>query len=102
MIWVLVVFLGINLFLLGLGTGIGFLLHWILPGVDVGIGILIGVVTTIASTGFYLRLNRITEQIEDEVLLEEIKSNLKLRAVEPMPVARRRKRRPPVTELPRP
>ncbi len=72
MIWVLITFLGISLFLLGLGTGIGFLLHWILPGVDLGIGILIGVVTTIATIGFYMRLNRITEQIEDEMLLEEI------------------------------
>ena len=98
----LVIFLGINLFLLGLGTGIGFLLHWILPGVDLGIGILIGVVTTVASTGFFLRLNKITEQIEDEAMIEEIKSNLKFRVVEPIPVARRRKRRPPITELPRP
>ena len=102
MIWVLIVFLIINLFLLGLGTGIGFLLHWILPAVDLGVGILIGVVTTIAATAFYFRLNRITEQIEDEALLEDIISKARLRAVEPVPAGRRRKRRPPITEFPRP
>jgi uncharacterized BrkB/YihY/UPF0761 family membrane protein len=35
-----------------LGTGIGFLLHWIMPTVELGIGILIGVVVT----GFCLDL----------------------------------------------
>ena len=103
MVWVLLVFLVINLFLLGLGTAIGFLLHWILPAVDLGVSILIGVVTTIAATAFYFRLNRITEQIEDEALLEEIISSSRLRAVEPISAGRRKRRRkPPITEVPRP
>jgi hypothetical protein len=41
----LLIFLIIGGFLLALGTGIGLLLRWIIPGVDLGIGILIGVIT---------------------------------------------------------
>jgi hypothetical protein len=31
--------------LLAVGAGIGFLLHWLLPALDLGVGMLIGVVT---------------------------------------------------------
>jgi len=102
MIWMLVIYLVVNLLLLGLGLGIGFLLHWLLPAVDLGVGILIGVVATVASVSFVLRINGITEQIEDEELLEEIVSRRALRVIEPQPAGRRRKRRAPDSQLPRP
>ena len=40
----LVTFLAINLGVIASGTGIGFLLRWVLPSVDLGAGILIGLV----------------------------------------------------------
>ncbi len=98
MVWALVTYLVMNLFLLGLGIGIGFLLHWLLPAVDLGVGILIGVVTTVASVNLFLRINSITEQIEDETLLQEIVSRRTLRVVEAKPVRRSRKRKAPDSE----
>ena len=98
MVWALVTYFIINIFLLGLGIVIGFLLHWILPAVDLGVGMLIGVVTTIASVNLFLRINSITEQIEDETLLQEIVSRRTLRVVEPKPVRRSRKRKVPDVE----
>jgi hypothetical protein len=102
MVWTLVTYLVINLFLLGLGIGIGFLLRWILPAVDLGVGILTGVVVTIASVNLFLRINGITGQIENEELLHEIISGRALRVIEPKPIGRRRKRKAPDSESPRP
>ena len=48
-------YLVICVLLLAPGVGIGFLLHWVLPEVDLGIGILIGVVATGFSTHFFVR-----------------------------------------------
>jgi hypothetical protein len=42
----LLIYLLINLFLVGVGVGVGFFLHWVLPVVDVGMGILIGIMVT--------------------------------------------------------
>lgn len=41
----LLIFSIIGIVLLGVGAGIGFLLHWLIPAVDLGVGILIGVIT---------------------------------------------------------
>jgi hypothetical protein len=101
MSWVVFFYLAINLFLLGLGIGIGFLLHWILPAVDLGVGILIGVVTTIASVNLYLRFHGITEQIEDETLLQEIMSKRSFHVIESKPGKRSQKRKAPGSQLPR-
>lgn len=95
MIWALAIYIAINLFLLGVGIGIGFLLRWIFPLMDLGVGILTGVVTTIASANLFLRINSITKQIEDETLLHEIVSQRTLRVVEPQPVRHSRKRKAP-------
>ena len=40
------IYLLIKLFLIGMGSAIGFLLHWLVPAIDVGVGILIGVVAS--------------------------------------------------------
>jgi len=102
MLWVVGLYFVINLFLLGLGIGIGFLLHWILPAVDLGVSILTGVVTTIASVNLFLRLNSITEQIEDETLLQEIMSRRAFRVIETRPTKRGQKRKAPGSQSPRP
>jgi hypothetical protein len=63
----LIIYLIIKIFLLGLGIGIGFLLHWLLPAVDLGMGILIGVAATAASLHFHTRaLNALNEYEVDE------------------------------------
>lgn len=101
MLWVVFFYLAINLFLLGFGIGIGFLLHWILPAVDLGVGILIGVVTTIASVNLYLRFQGITDQIEDETLLQEIMSKRSFHIIESKPGKRSQKRKSPGSQSPR-
>lgn len=95
MIWALAIYIAINLFLLGVGIGIGFLLRWVFPVMDLGVGILTGVVTTIASANLFLRINGITEQIEDETLLHEILSQRAVRVPETKPVRHSRKRKAP-------
>ena len=52
----LLIFLIVELFLIALGIGVGFLLHWVIPGVEAGTGILIGVVATAFSIQFFARL----------------------------------------------
>jgi hypothetical protein len=53
---IIATYLAINLGILLPGIGIGFLLHALLPRVDLGIGTLIGVVVTGLSLHFFLRL----------------------------------------------
>ena len=52
MLTIIVFYLIVLVFIVGLGAGIGFLLNWMMPTVELGIGILIGVV----ATGFCLDL----------------------------------------------
>jgi hypothetical protein len=56
LIVVVVVYMLANGLLLGLGIVIGFLLHWVFRGVDLGTGILIGVATTGMSWYFLMRI----------------------------------------------
>lgn len=42
--------------LLALGIGIGFLLHWIVPAIEIGMSTLIGVVASAISLHFWIRL----------------------------------------------
>ncbi len=53
------------------GIGIGFLLYWILPAIELGTGILIGVVGTGFSLLFVARLLAAAED-EDETTVPEI------------------------------
>jgi hypothetical protein len=53
---ILMTYLAINPGMAALGIGMGFLLHWILPAVDLGISILVGVVVTGLSIHFFIRL----------------------------------------------
>ena len=53
----LLIFGAICTFLLLLGTGIGFLLHWLIPSVDFGIGVLIGVITIGFTSQLFARIS---------------------------------------------
>lgn len=76
---IVLVYLVILLVIVGLGTGIGFLLHWVMPAVELGIGIVIGVL----ATGFCLDLvarfmsayNSFVEDDEiDQIILKPVRS----------------------------
>jgi hypothetical protein len=67
MLLTLILYILLSGLLLGLGTGIGFLLRWILPEVGLGIAILIGVVTTSAAIVFLTWINlRMAEEDEED------------------------------------
>jgi hypothetical protein len=48
-------FLLIGAVLLGFGVALGFLLHWLLPSVELGIGILIGIITLALTAQLFMR-----------------------------------------------
>ncbi|MFL5800309.1 MAG: hypothetical protein ACJ8CR_00915 [Roseiflexaceae bacterium] len=71
----LVIYGVIKLLLLALGFGIGLLLHWLVPSIDLGIGVLIGVVATGFSVQFFGRITSLPlpdfgQDIEQEPELE--------------------------------
>ena len=72
----LIFYLLINVLMIALGIGIGFVLHWILPAVEIGVSILIGVVASGISLYFAIRIYNYLGDYADEVLfledLEEI------------------------------
>ena len=82
----LTIYLLINGLLVGFGIGVGYLLRWIL-GVDLGTGILIGIVS--ASVSMYL-MGRIPSMPDKEDSNEEDDTSIKIYSFEP---GRRRHRR---------
>ena len=87
----LIMLLVINVFVLSAGTGIGFLLSWILPGVDLGTGILIGIVSSSISIYFFVRVT--TTNIDpDEVEIDEEDYSQVKHALEQMRKKPRRRR----------
>ena len=67
-----IVYLLIKAVLFGIGIGIGFLLHWMLPTVDLGLGILIGVVATGISFHFFTQLVNSLNEFHEQELEQEI------------------------------
>ncbi len=65
-----------NVLLIALGIGIGFLLHWILPAVEIGMSILIGVVASGISLHFAVRLNNFLSDYAEEALFMEEMSEI--------------------------
>jgi len=66
----LMIYQVILVILLGVGVGVGFVLHWLIPGVDMGLAILIGVITSGMAIHFYGRLTGLfpgTELLDDEL-----------------------------------
>lgn len=53
-----------NLGLIALGVGIGFLIHWLVPAIDLGMGILIAVITMGFSIHYFVRLIQFGEVLE--------------------------------------
>ncbi len=64
------IYLFITLVLLGVGLGIGSLLHWLVPAVDLGVGMLTGVVTTGLALHLLARLIAVVERSEDDTPVE--------------------------------
>src|SRR4051812_41952046 len=60
----LFVYILIDLGMVAVGVGIGFLLHWLLPSVDLGTSILIAVVATGFSIHYFIRLLWFSEFLE--------------------------------------
>lgn len=58
------IYLIFNLGLIAFGVAIGFLLHWILPSVDLGTSILIAVVATGFSIHYFIRLLKFSEYLD--------------------------------------
>jgi hypothetical protein len=69
---IIIVYLLIKIILLAVGVGIGFLLHWMLPAVDLGIGILIGVVATAIAVHYFMQLMASLNEFHEQELAQEI------------------------------
>ncbi len=67
----LLAFLLIDAVLIGLGIGVAYLLRWFLPFIDLGMGVLIGVLSTGISMHFLAHILKTAEEaVEDgEVVL---------------------------------
>ena len=65
-----------NVLLIALGIGIGFLLHWILPAVEIGMGIMIGVFVSGISIHFWIRMYIYLEDYAEEALFAEEMSEI--------------------------
>ncbi len=57
--------------LLGIAVGIGFLLHWLIPGVNIGIGILVGLISTIASAYLFVQTMKLSHRVDEFVAYEQ-------------------------------
>ncbi len=60
-----VLLVGLSL-LVGIGVGIGFVLHWLLPAIDFGVGVLIGVVALAFMFQVVTRLMMWPVEVEEE------------------------------------
>ena len=90
--WLLFIYVVIKGLLLAVGIGVGFLLHWLIPAIELGMGVLIGVVTTGLSAHFFGRTMNTPEVISDEGIDTELPPRIAY-LIDPVPLPRRRKRR---------
>lgn len=81
-------YLLVNAFMIALGIGIGFVLHWILPAVEIGVSILVGVVASGISLYFAIRIYNYLGDYADESLFIE-----HLTEIAPLPPRQKRQRR---------
>lgn len=93
----LLIFGAIGAFLLVLGAGIGFLLHWIIPSVDLGIGILTGVLTIGFTAQLFARISSmpLDDPADDPTYIEPLTPQRIAYLIDPTPPQRRRKRKQP-------
>ncbi|HEX6607174.1 MAG TPA: hypothetical protein VF276_09700 [Chloroflexia bacterium] len=92
----LVIYLVILVLLLVVGVGVGFVLHWLIPGVDMGLAVLIGVLTSGMAIHFYGRLTGLIEEAEplDEEPPPGRPVSVRMYPVEQFAPRRSRKRKP--------
>ena len=90
---VLSIYLLIKLFLIGVGMAIGFLLHWLVPTIDVGVGILIGIIATGMAIHFYARLTGSLETYGEADIDPGPEPTSPIIIYPPGPLPSRRKRR---------
>ena len=81
--------------LLGLGAGIGFLLHWLMPSVDLGIGMLIGVITIGFTAQLFTRLSSLPldDTVDDVEYVEPLTPQRIAYLIDPAPPHRQRRRK---------
>ena len=82
-------FLVILVILVGLALGLGLLLNWLFPAVDLGIGILIGLLATAMSIHFGARLIGFLPFVPEEALEEY--EEIEREAARPAAARRRRR-----------
>lgn len=89
---VLGIYLLINILLIGVGIGVGFVLHWMLPAIELGAATLIGVISTALSVHFFGRPMALLEAYGDEDVGPGPKPVLTISPVRSISSRRRRKR----------
>jgi hypothetical protein len=91
----LLIFGTICTFLLALGARIGFLLHWLMPSVDLGIGMLTGVITIGFSAQLLARISSmpLDESLDDAVIAEPFTLQRITYLIDPTPPRSRRRRK---------
>ncbi len=92
----LFLYLLLKAFLVGIGMGIGFILHWIVPAIDLGMAVLIGVITTGFSMYFFARLFALADTISGEGTASDMASSVTylIDPIPPIPRPRRSRRKP--------
>src|SRR6266542_4111766 len=91
----LLIFFAIGAVLIGIGAGVGFLLHWIVPSVDIGVGILIGVVTIGFTAQLFARVMALPlSDSDDEPYVEPAPRQRITYLIDPTPPRRRGRRKP--------
>jgi hypothetical protein len=91
----LLIFSIVGALLLGVGTGVGFLLHWLIPAVDLGIGILIGVITIAFTAQLFARIVSMPlDEVDAPPLDEAVTLSRRVTyLIDPEPQPRRRRRK---------
>jgi len=92
----LLIFGAICALLLLLGTGIGFMLHWLMPSVDFGIGILIGVITIGFTAQLFARISSLPldDSLDDPTFAAPFTPERITYLIDPAPPPRRRRKQP--------
>jgi hypothetical protein len=91
----LLIFSTIGALLLLLGAAIGFLLHWLIPSVDLGIGMLIGVITIGFTSQLFARISSmpLDDPLNDPTFAEPFTPQRITYLIDPPTPPRRRKRK---------
>lgn len=76
-----------------MGIGIGFLLHWLIPAIGVGIGALIGVVSLGWTIFFFVQLMRALSAVAEDMEISESESGLETIILKPIRPERSTKRK---------